>query len=257
MGNIAHTPTTGVIVTGGASGIGRASALALAEAGRPVAVWDLDPIATEKVAGEIATQTGATTCAAGIDVRDASLFPAAIDAAREALGSLGGLVHCAGVSMPVPVDALDVDSWDAVLEVNLRAEVLLVKALLEDLRSQPGSAVVGIASINAILGNAANPAYGASKSGLLGLTRSLADQLAGDGVRVNAICPGYIETPMLAPALDGAGGLRKSMVRQSMLGRLGQPEEIGRAVRFLMSDDASFITAEHLVVDGGVVRSQR
>lgn len=256
MGSIEHTPTTGVIVTGGASGIGRASALALAEAGRPVALWDLDPLATDKVAAEIAAQTGATTCGAGIDVRDASLFPAAIDTARATLGSIGGLVHCAGVSMAIPIDALDAESWDAVLEVNLRAEMLLVKALLADLRANPGSAVVGIASINAILGNAANPAYGASKAGVLGLTRSLADQLAGDGVRVNAICPGYIDTPMLAPALDGAAGLRESMLRQSMLGRLGEPAEIGRVVRFLMSDDASFITAEHLVVDGGVVRSQ-
>ena len=257
MGSLAYTPTTGVLVTGGASGIGRACAEALAEVGRPVALWDLDGAAAAKAASEIASAHGGASAAAGIDVRAAERFPAEIDAAREALGSIGGLVHSAGVSHPVPVDAIDEESWDLVLDVNLRAQALLVRALLPDLRANPGSAVVGIASINAILGNAANPAYGASKSGLLGLTRSLADRLAADGVRVNAVCPGYIDTPMLTPAFEAAPELRERMEASAMLGRLADPAEIGRAVRFLLSDDASFVTAEHLVVDGGVVRSQR
>jgi NAD(P)-dependent dehydrogenase (short-subunit alcohol dehydrogenase family) len=252
-----YSPLTGVIITGGASGIGRASAVALAEAGRPVAIWDLDETGAKETAGEIASICEVRTDFCAIDIRDTSRFPAAIDASRAALGTIGALVHSAGVSHPVPVDDLDEESWDFVLDVNLRAEALLVRALLPDLRSNPGSAIVGIASINAILGNQANPAYGASKAGLLGLTRSLADRLAGDGIRVNAVCPGYIRTPMLEGSFEQLPTLRARMEEQSMLGRLAEPEEIGRVVRFLLSEDASFITAEHLVVDGGVVVSQR
>lgn len=250
------SPSTAVIVTGGASGIGLASARALAEVGRPVAIWDLEAAAAVKVAEQIAGQYSVSTLAEGFDVRESDVYEAAIGRARSALGPVGGLAHCAGVPRPVPVDHLDEENWDAVLDVNLRAQALLVRALLPDLCGQPGSAVVGIASINAILGNAANPAYGASKSGLLGLTRSLAARLAPEGVRVNAICPGYVDTPMLAPVFENVPGLRERMAEQSMFGRLAQPEEIGRVVRFLLSDEASFITAEHIVVDGGVVRAQ-
>ena len=244
------------MITGGASGIGLASARALAEVGRPVALWDIDLESAQRAAEEIASEFGVASAAEGFDVSDSSLYAEAIDRARETLGSIGGLVHCAGVSNPVPVDHLDEENWGAVLDVNLRAEALLVRDLLPDLVRHRGSSVVGIASINAILGNAANPAYGASKSGLLGLTRSLAARLAPEGVRVNAICPGYVETPMLAPAFENVPGLRDNMESQSMVGRLAQPEEIGRVVRFLLSDEASFITAEHIVVDGGVVRAQ-
>jgi NAD(P)-dependent dehydrogenase (short-subunit alcohol dehydrogenase family) len=257
MSQSSPSPTTGVLITGGASGIGRACASALAEAGRPVALWDLNEAAASTAAGELAERFGVPTIAAGIDVRDTVAFPEAISAAREALGTLGGLVHSAGVASPIPVDEIDEESWDFVLEINLRAQALLVKALLDDLRTHAGSAVVGISSINAILGNQANPAYGASKAGLLGLTRSLADRLAEDGVRVNAVCPGYVRTPMLEASFEHVPTLRDQMEHQTMLGRLAEPEEIARAVRFLMSDDASFITAEHLVVDGGAIRSQR
>lgn len=257
MASIEVSPTTGVLVTGAASGIGRACAVALAEAGRPVACWDLDPVGAEKVASDVASRFGVASCFAAIDVRETARFDALVADAREALGSLGGLVHAAGVSRVEPVDELDEEVWAAVLDVNLRAYPLLVRALLPDLRANAGSAVVGIASINAILGNAANPAYGASKAGLLGASRSMADRLAEDGVRVNSVCPGYVRTPMLQPGIDANPGLGERMTSRAMLGRLAEPEEIASTVRFLLSDHASYITAEELVVDGGVVRSQR
>ncbi len=254
---ILGTPATGVIVTGAASGIGRATANALAEVGRPVAIWDIEAASAESVAGDIKAQYGVATCAAGFDIRQTARFAPAIDAAREALETIGGLVHCAGVSVPVPVDDIDEESWDFVVDINLRSEALLVRALLPDLRSNPGSAIVGISSINAILGNGANPAYGASKAGQLGLTRSLADRLGSDGIRVNAVCPGYIRTPMQEEPMATMPRLKEMYERQCMLGRMAEPEEVAQVVRFLMSNQASFITAEHLVVDGGVVPSQR
>jgi NAD(P)-dependent dehydrogenase (short-subunit alcohol dehydrogenase family) len=257
MGRIEIGPETGVIVTGGASGIGRACALALAEVDRPVSIWDLDAERSAEAAREIAKTTGVTIHSLAADVRETASFSGWLEETHEALGSLGGLVHCAGVSHPVPVDGLAEEDWDLVLGVNLRAQAFLVREMIPYLVRQPGSAIVGIASINAILGNAANPAYGASKAGVLGLTRSLADRLGSEGVRVNAVCPGYIDTPMLAPAFEAAPELRERMEATSMLGRLAEPREVAKAVRFLMSDEASFVTAEHLVVDGGVVRSQR
>lgn len=250
-------PGTGVVITGGASGIGRATARALAEVGRPVAVWDVNGELAAAVAKDIASEFGVASCAAGLDVRESARLPETVAAARAAIGPIGGFVHSAGVSHAVPIDALDEQSWDLVLDINLRAYALIAKALLPELRRNAGSAIVGIASINAILGNGANPAYSASKAGLLSLTRSLADGLAKDGIRVNAICPGYIRTPMQDEPMAKVPGLQQLYERQSMLGRMGEPEEIARVVRFLLSEEASFITAEHVIVDGGVVPSQR
>lgn len=257
MGSIPYSPATGVIVTGAASGIGRACALALAEAGRPVSCWDIERAGVEKAAAEIADRYGVASHFAALDITETARFNALVSEAREALGSIGGLVHAAGISRTEPVEELDEQVWDAVLDVNLRAYPLLVRAVLPELRAQQGSAVVGIASINAILGNGRNPAYGASKAGLLGASRSMADRLADEGIRVNSVCPGYVRTPMLMPGIEAHPELGARMTGSTMLGRLAAPEEIATAVRFLLSDDASFITAEELVVDGGAVRSQR
>jgi NAD(P)-dependent dehydrogenase (short-subunit alcohol dehydrogenase family) len=256
MPSIPCSPETGVIVTGGASGIGLASAQALAEAGRPVALWDLDGGAAERGAREIAARFGVKAAGARVDVRQSAAFPAQIRSAREALGSIGGVVHAAGVVQSVPIEALEPASWSAVIDVNLSAIALLTTALLPELRRHPGSSIVAIASINGLVGHESIPAYCASKAGVMGLVRSLADRLAPEGIRANSICPGYIDTPMLAPISSMPEG-RKLFLRKTPMGRLGQPLEIGRAVRFLMSDDASFITATELVVDGGRIGGDR
>lgn len=246
---------TGAIVTGGASGIGLACAEALAAVGRPVAIWDLDAEKADSVASDIARRYGVAGTGCGIDLTGTVEIAAAAESARRALGQIGGLVHAAGVSTPVPLDQLTVESWEAVLNVNLRALPFIVQAIRGDLRANPGSAVVGIASINATLGNAANPAYSASKGGMLSLVRSLADDLAADGIRINAVSPGQIMTPMLRPVVEILP--EGHFERRILLGRLGEPEEVARVVRFLLSAEASYVTAAEFVVDGGNLSSQR
>ena len=241
---------SGVIVTGAASGIGRACAEALAAEGRRVALWDIAP----GVAG-VADSLGMPHSV--VDVCDATAMAAAVDVAVAALDGVDGLVHAAGRVIPEPVGTYTEESWDAVLDVNLRAQAMLVQLLLPYLRAAAtrgdsgGPAVVGISSIEGLTANPFIPAYCASKAGLLGLTRSMAAQLGPEGIRVNAVCPGFIRTPMLQVAID-IDEIRQGFEQAAPLGRLGRAEEVAAAVAFLMSERASFITGAHLVVDGGV-----
>jgi NAD(P)-dependent dehydrogenase (short-subunit alcohol dehydrogenase family) len=239
-----------VIITGGASGIGLATAAALADAGRPVAIWDLGDERVRQAGDKLAT-SGTPVAALVVDVTDHGGCDAAITTSRQTMGSIGGLVHAAGNIFPEPIDDVEWTHWASQMDVHLNAYARLVQALLHDLRSNAGSAIVAISSINGLVGNMANPAYCAAKAGILGLNRSLTARLGPDGIRVNSICPGYIETPMLANALT-RDGARDNFVSTSSLGRLGRPDEIGRVARFLLSDDASFLTGQAIAVDGGV-----
>lgn len=248
-------PSTGVIVTGGASGLGRASAEALAAVGRPVSIWDLDVDRSRKVAEEIAGQYGVVASGLAVDVRDPAALRMGVAETRRALPSIGGFVHAAGVCDTDSLDGLTPEGFNDGLEIHLRPVALLAQALLPDLSAHSGSAIVAFASINATLGNAMNPIYSAAKGGVLSLVRSLADRLARDGIRINSISPGNIRTPMMQPSLDALG--HAAFTRRILLGRIGEPAEIGRVVRFLLSEEASYVTASEFVVDGGNISSQR
>ncbi|MES2497808.1 MAG: SDR family oxidoreductase [Pseudomonadota bacterium] len=249
------SPTSGVVITGGASGLGLASARALAAVGRPVALWDLDHGRASDAAARVAYDFGSVAIGFGVDVRDLAAIAAAAQTTRASLPSVGGLVHCAGIVDTGNLDGLTEEIWDSGIAVHLRALPFLIKAFLPALTAQPGSAIVATASINATLGNAINPVYSAGKGGILSLVRSLADRLAVDGIRINSVSPGQIMTPMMRPAVEALppGHFEKRI----LLGRIGESEEVGRVVRFLLSDEASYITAAEIVVDGGNISSQR
>ena len=251
MSSISYSPTTGVIITGGASGIGAATMHALAEAGRSVAAWDLNGDRAAEVAAEVREKYGVATIGVAVDVTDHAAFASAIARTRDTLGSIGGLVHSAGIVGAGPIDAFDDAVWNLAVGTHLTAAAVLIRELVPDLVANLGSSVVLVSSMAAIVGFDANPAYCAAKSGMFGLARSSAARLSPRGVRVNCVCPGFIDTPMMAPSLQAAGPSR--FAERAPMRRVGQPRDIATAVRFLLSDDASFVTATELVVDGGVV----
>lgn len=249
------SPASPVIITGGASGIGLASAHALAAIGRPVALWDINGGKAAEAARAIADTYGTAATAIAVDLREIGAIEQALAATRKAVGAPGGLVHAAGVVDIGSLDGLTEEAWDSGIAIHLRSMAFIIQAIRDDLASQPGSAIVAIASINATLGNAANPIYSAAKGGILSLVRSLADRLAVDGIRINSVSPGQIMTPMLRPSVEA---LPKGYYeKRILLNRLGEPEEVGRVIRFLLSDEASYITASEIVVDGGNISSQR
>jgi NAD(P)-dependent dehydrogenase (short-subunit alcohol dehydrogenase family) len=250
MSELLGTPATGVVVTGGASGIGAATSRALAEVGRPVAIWDLDGAGATRTADDCKRRFGVATHVVEIDVRDGAAIRAAVEPTVAALGSVGGVVHAAGMVRPAMEGAIDVPTWDDVMSVNLRAYGLVVDAFLGTLLATPGASVVGIASIEGLVGHGAIPSYVASKHGVIGLSRALAGRFGSHGLRVNAVCPGYIDTPMLAPTIASPEA-RAAMIAHVPLGRIADPSEVARVIRFLLSDEAGFVHGAAIVVDGG------
>ncbi len=184
------SPATGVLVTGGGSGIGRATALALAEVGRPVSIWDVNAEGAEETAALCRDSHGSVAEWAIVDVADSVAVADGVVKTAATLGSLGGFVHAAGVPGPMSVDFIDDALWDQTLNVNLRGAAMISKALLEPFREAgPGSAAVFISSIEGLFGSAMLTAYCASKGGVLGVMRSIAHRFAMEGFRVNAVLP--------------------------------------------------------------------
>ncbi|MGY1616122.1 SDR family NAD(P)-dependent oxidoreductase [Geodermatophilus sp. SYSU D00691] len=241
------------LVTGGASGMGRASALALAAEGAAVVVADVAVEGGEQTAADI-TDKGGRAVFRRTDVSDADDVRAVVDAAVAEFGGLDVGVNAAAIENETrPLADCDEESFDRLIAVNLRSVFLCTKYEIRAMRTQGrGGAVVNIASTSSFRPQPHQPAYTASKHGVLGLTRAAAVDHAADGIRVNAVCPGAIETPMLLGAIAARGRDPQEVAgRLSLFGRFGAPEEIARAVLWLASDDASFTTGHALAVDGG------
>lgn len=246
-------PKTPVVVAGGASGVGRGACLALAEHGRPVAVWDIQEALAREVADECRERFGVATHVERVDLADATALKAATASTIAALGGVGGLAYCAGVNAwhegPEQVGG---EGWQRVMAVNLNGPAMLARLMLPSLRAFPASAITLASSASTFdTGTWRDPAYLASKMGLIGLARALAKGLAAYGVRVNVVTPGTIDTPLFRKGIENGGGSAEATAKTVPLGRLGKPIDVGRAIRFLLSDEASFITGTNLVVDGG------
>jgi NAD(P)-dependent dehydrogenase (short-subunit alcohol dehydrogenase family) len=241
------------VITGAGSGIGRVAASLFAAEGAKVVAADVKGGDAESAAAEIAA-SGGTATAVTVDVSDESQVAAMIDRAVDAYGGLDILFNNAGIFPADDGGILDTppETWQKVMEVNLKGVWLGCRAAVPAMLDSGGGSIINVASFVALVGAAtAQMAYTASKGGVLAMTRELAVEYARKGIRANSICPGPIETPLLAELLSDPARRQRRLVHIPM-GRFGRPEEIAKAALFLASDDASFVTGSALVVDGGI-----
>lgn len=233
-----------VLVTGTASGIGRAVAQRLTDDGDHVHGIDLNASRLED------SPNGSFVAHLG-DVTSVEDWERVAKEARSEMGGVDALVNVAGINFTTTVEKTSLEDWQRVLSVNLTSVFIGVKTLLADLRQSQGSIVI-VSSVLGVAGRENYAAYSASKGGLIALARSLAVELGSSGVRVNCVCPGPIDTPMLDVSGDGTAEEELATTeRRTVLGRIGRAEEVAGAIRYLLSVDASYVTGAVLPVDGG------
>ncbi len=239
------------LVTGGSRGIGRAIALALAERGASVAI---NYARGEAAAIEVATtirEAGGTALTIGFDVGDSAAVDAGFKTVVEGFGGLDILVNNAGVSIDALLMRAREEDWETLQRVNLRGTLLCSKAAARHLlRARAKGRIINLTSVVGEQGNAGQTMYAATKAGVIGMTKSMARELASRGVTVNAVAPGFIETDMTSAALQGDA--RDALLKNIPLGRVGAPDEIAQTVAFLASDAAAYITGHVMRVNGGL-----
>jgi 3-oxoacyl-[acyl-carrier protein] reductase len=240
------------LVTGGASGIGLATARRLAAEGASVAIADLDESAAAREAAELG---GERALGIGCDVTDADACVRAVAAVTQRFGSLDILHANAGSPFAGPIGSVDGPTLDRVLGVNLRGAFLSAQAVVPVMKQRRAGAIIFTSSLQGVIARPNFTPYTAAKHGVIGLMKGLALELAPHGIRVNAIAPGPTETPMLGKFLGGMAEVddeaREAFRRSIPLGRLVEPEDIAAAVAYLASDDARMVTGHVLVIDGG------
>lgn len=235
------------VITGGASGIGEATVRRLTTEGASVIIADLQGDAAEALAVELGEKTRPFT----LDVTNVEQVEALMQAAVDEFGHLDIVFNNAGISSLGRVDDIDLDAWHRVIDVDLNAVFYGCRAAIPHLRANGGGAIVNTASISGLFGDWGLPAYNAAKGAVMNLTRAMAADHARDNIRVNAVCPGGVETAM-TDALVQSRRAQAQYERLVPMARMGLADEIASAVAFLASDDASYVTGHGLVVDGGV-----
>lgn len=244
-----------VLVTGGASGIGHAAAVRIAEAGGTVVVTDADEAGAARVADGI----GARASTRALDVTDEYAWQAAVADARAAHGRLDGLVHSAGISFAKPIADTSLAEWRHVLAVNLEGAFLGIRAVVPALRDAGGGSIVIVSSASGLKASPGAAAYCASKAGVRMLANAAALELIGAGIRVNTVHPAGVQTAMWSKMPfftqlvqeHGEEGAWQALARDTPMGRFAHASEIADAILFLLSDASSYMTASGLVIDGG------
>ncbi|GAA4540210.1 SDR family NAD(P)-dependent oxidoreductase [Pseudonocardia xishanensis] len=238
-----------ILVTGAGSGIGRAVALHAATQGARIAVVDFSEADADGVVTEI-KEAGGTAVALVADVRAEAEVEAAVSRCEEVLGPLDGVVACAGISRPAPAESLTLEGWSQVIDTNLTGAFLTARIAGSRLLARGGSLVV-VSSVDGLGGHAGRVHYSASKFGVAGIVKSLAIEWGRRGVRVNAVAPGPVDTPLLR-AIHSDEALAGGILVRTPLGRLALPADQANAILFLLSDAAAFVTGTLLPVDGGL-----
>ena len=255
MTELPHTPRIDLthrvaLVTGSTRGIGRAIAVTLAAAGARVAVTGRDQERADAVAVEIARRTGREVRGYAVDVGETGQATALVEAVERDFGQLDILVNNAGLTRDNLLIRLKDDDWDAVMNANLRGAFATCRAASRFMMKRRWGRIINVASIVGLVGNKGQANYAASKAGLIGMTKSIAKELASRNILANVIAPGFIETDMTAAMPDEA---RRAMSAGIPLERLGTPDDIAGMVAVLASDLARYVTGQVFVVDGGLV----
>ncbi|MFO7925726.1 MAG: SDR family oxidoreductase [Halobacteriota archaeon] len=239
------------IVSGASSGIGRATAKRFSTEGARVVVADIDTDGGEETASQIESDGGDAVFVEA-DVTDESDVEAVVETAVDTYGGLDFAFNNAGIEgASASTNEQSLENWSRVIDINLEGVFLGLRAQIPAMLEDGGGAIVSTASVAGLLGFPNLSPYVASKHGVIGLTKTAAVEFSGEGIRVNAVCPGVIDTPMVARTKEEDPETIDATAAATPIGRLGQPEEIASAVVWLCSDDASFVTGESLVVDGG------
>lgn len=242
------------IVTGAGRGMGRAVASRLAAGGAKLVVNDLDADSAEGTAGAL-REAGAEALATPGDVTSSADVARMVASALGHFGRIDVLVNNAGYGFAATVEETTEEAWDGIVAVNLKGVYLGCKYVIPIMRRQGGGVILNTASVVAMVGIANRAAYCATKGGVAALTRAMAVDHAKDGIRINAIGPGTVETPYFTDIFaesDNPDELRKSLEGRQIVNRLGRPEEIAQAMLFLASDESSFVTGSLMLVDGGM-----
>lgn len=231
------------VITGAASGIGLACARRFVAEGASVIGLDVQTCDEWDALGAGTLHQ--------VDVTDGGAQKAAVGKVIAEFGRIDVLVTAAGVGDGGPVSMLEEETWDRVVDINLKGTFLSIKAVIEQMMEQRSGSIITIASVEGINGTEGGSAYNASKGGVVLLSKNVAIDYGRMGIRCNAICPGFIETPMLEEVMAAMPEFRADIGKEVKLGRFGRPEEIAASALFLASDDASYVTGQSLIVDGG------